>query len=79
MIPAKLAAAIDISVTAEDCVFTRLFLMFRGVSEDEMPIFADAGEKEANQYNWREKINWSEMSKDPTQFRLLETSVMELV
>ncbi|KAK7693442.1 hypothetical protein QCA50_003010 [Cerrena zonata] len=78
MTPSKLAAAIDISVTAEGCVFTRMFLMFRGVSEDEMALFADAGEKEANQYNWREKINWSELSKDPTCFRVLETSVLEL-
>ena len=78
MTPHKLASAIDISVTAEDCVFTRLFLMFRGVSEDEMALFADAGEKEANQYNWREKINWSESSKDPNHFRVLETSVLEL-
>lgn len=76
--PSKIAAAIDISVTAENCVFTRLFLMFRGVSDDEMAAFEGRGEKEANQVNWREKIGWSELSKDPTQFRVLETSILEL-
>jgi hypothetical protein len=76
--PRKIAAAIDISVTSESCVFTRLFLMWRGVTEDDMGIFAGAGEKEANQVNWRECVNWSELSKDQTQFRVLETSVLEL-
>ncbi|KAI9064481.1 hypothetical protein FKP32DRAFT_644172 [Trametes sanguinea] len=77
MSPAKIAAAIDISVTVENCVFTRLFLMFRGVTDDELSLFSGAGEKEANQVNWRERVQWSELSKDPTQFRLLETSVLE--
>ncbi|KAI0079887.1 hypothetical protein K474DRAFT_1705147 [Panus rudis PR-1116 ss-1] len=78
MTPRKIANAIDISVTAENCIFTRLFLMFRGVSEDEMGDFSNAGEKEANGFNWREHIDWSELSKDPSQFRVLETSVLEV-
>ena len=78
MAPHKIASAIDISVTVENCVFTRLFLMFRGVTDDELNMFAGAGEKEANQVNWRERIGWSELSKDPTQFRVLETSVLEV-
>ncbi|TCD68902.1 hypothetical protein EIP91_009452 [Steccherinum ochraceum] len=78
MSPSKIAAAIDISVTVENCVFTRLFLMFRGVSNDEMQNFSDAGEKEANAMNWRETIGWSELSKDKSQFRVLETSILEL-
>lgn len=52
--------------------------MFRGLTDDELPMFDGAGEKEANGFNWREQIQWSELSKDPTQFRILETSVMEL-
>ena len=77
--PSKIAAAIDISVTVEACVFTRVFLMFRGVSDDELTsVFEGRGEKEANQVNWREQIGWSELSKDPTQFRVLETSILEL-
>ncbi|KAH9900974.1 hypothetical protein C8Q73DRAFT_742685 [Cubamyces lactineus] len=78
MAPHKIASAIDISVTVENCVFTRLFLMFRGVTDDELNMFAGAGEKEANQANWRDRIGWSELSKDPTQFRVLETSVLEV-
>ncbi|OCH94944.1 hypothetical protein OBBRIDRAFT_746359 [Obba rivulosa] len=78
MSPAKIAAAIDISVTAENCVFTRLFLMFRGISDDDLGLFAGAGEKEANAVNWREVVGWSELSKDATQFRVLETSILEV-
>ncbi|EJF65896.1 hypothetical protein BD309DRAFT_1013767 [Dichomitus squalens] len=78
MPPSKIAAAIDISVTVENCVFTRLFLMFRGVTDDELGLFSGAGEKEANAMNWRELVGWSEMSKDQTIFRILETSVLEV-
>lgn len=77
--PAKIASAIDISVTTENCVFTRLFLMFRGISDDDVGmLFSDAGEKEANSVNWRERVGWSELSKDPNHFRILETSILEL-
>lgn len=76
--PRRIAAAIDISVTAESCVFTRLFLIFRGLSDDEMGPFINAGEKEANGMNWREVVGWTENSKDSSQFRVLETSVLEI-
>ncbi|KAI0807545.1 hypothetical protein C8Q74DRAFT_1213433 [Fomes fomentarius] len=78
MSPSKIAAAIDISVTVENCVFTRLFLMFRGVTDDELGIFSGAGEKEANAMNWREVVGWSELSKDTSHFRVLETSILEV-
>ncbi len=78
MSPSKIAAAIDISVTVENCVFTRLFLMFRGLSDDDLGLFAGAGEKEANAVNWREHISWSYLSKDPKQFRVLETSIIDI-
>jgi len=76
--PAKISAAIDISVTADNCIFTRLFFLFRGVSEDDMGLFATSGEKEANSYNWREIVGWSEFSKDASYFRVLEMSTLEL-
>jgi len=76
--PGKIAAAIDITVTSDPCVFTRIFLIFRGVSDDEMSNFTTAGEKEANGFNWREAIGWSEDSKDQSLFRVLETSVLEV-
>ncbi|KAJ7343467.1 hypothetical protein DFH08DRAFT_872767 [Mycena albidolilacea] len=76
--PSRIAAAIDISVTHDPCIFTRLFLIFRGLSDDDVGIFAGAGEKEANAVNWREVVGWSEESKDTTMFRLLETSVLEV-
>lgn len=76
--PTKVAAAIDIEVGAEPCIFTRLFLIFCGLTDDEMTIFEGAGIKEANAYNWREVVGWSEHSKDPEMFRVLETSVLEV-
>ncbi|KDQ60938.1 hypothetical protein JAAARDRAFT_31933 [Jaapia argillacea MUCL 33604] len=76
--PSRIASAIDISVTAESCVFTRLFLMFRGLSDDELGNFAGAGEKEANGMNWAEMVSFSEMSRDQGQFRVLEISLLEL-
>lgn len=76
--PTKIANAIDISVTASPCVFTRLFLIFRGISDDDLGLFAGAGEKEANTYNWRETVGWSENSKDTSMFRVLEISVWEI-
>lgn len=76
--PSKIAAAVDISVTTDPCIFTRLFLIFRGLNDDDVGNFAGAGEKEAIQVNWREIVGWSENSKDTTLFRVLETSVLEV-
>lgn len=76
--PSKVAAAIDISVTTEPCIFTRIFLIFRGLSDDDVGMFAGAGEKEANTVNWRQVVGCDENSKDPTLFRVLETSVLEV-
>lgn len=76
--PSKIAAAVDIAVTTDPCVFTRLFLIFRGLNDEEVTMFAGSGEKEANAHNWREIVGWSELSKDAEQFRVLETSVLEV-
>jgi hypothetical protein len=76
--PARIAAAIDLSVTIDPCIFTRLFIIFRGLTDDEAGVFAGAGEKEANAYNWRDVVGWTEHSKDTNLFRVLETSVLEV-
>lgn len=78
--PNKIVAAFDISITAPPpCFFTRLFLIFRGLSDDDvLNNFSGAGEKEANQANWREVTAWSEEAKDNSIFRVLETSVLEV-
>lgn len=76
--PSRIAAAIDITVTQDPCIFTRIFLIWRGVSDDEMGNFVTSGEKEANVHNWRDVIGWSEDSKEPTMFRVLETTVLEI-
>jgi hypothetical protein len=76
--PAKIAAAIDITVQVNPCTFTRLFLIWRGLNDDDLGDFATAGEKEANLFNWREIIGWSEHMKDPNLFRILELSIMDI-
>ncbi|KAF8309959.1 uncharacterized protein EI90DRAFT_3209294, partial [Cantharellus anzutake] len=77
MQPARLSAAIDLSVSTEPAVFTRIFLMWRGVSDEEMVKFADSSEKEADAKEWKEVIGFSDESKDISKFRVLETSIME--
>lgn len=76
--PSKVSAVIDISITSEPCCFTRLFLIFRGLSDDNVASFSNAGQKEAYSVDWRQVIGWSEHSKDKTMFRILETSVFEV-
>jgi hypothetical protein len=77
MQPNRLAAAIDLQVTTDPCVFTRIFLMWRGVSDEEMISFVGSGEKEAVEKNWKAYINFQEGSRDTQKFRVLETSIME--
>lgn len=43
MSPSRLSAAINVSLKADQYVFTRIFLMFRGISDDERDDFAVAG------------------------------------
>lgn len=77
MSPSRLTAAIDISVSMESCAFNRLFLLFKGVSDDELADFAGSGEKEAASFDWRETVGFTELIKDPTQNRVIETSIMD--
>ena len=56
----------------------RLFLMYRGVSDEEMASFSSAGEKEAAAVNWKDIVEWSERMKDPKEFRVLETAILEI-
>ena len=78
MSPSRLSSAIDLQVTLDPCVYTRLFLMFRGVSDEEMVDFAAAGEKEAINHNWRDAVGWTEAANDSSQFRVMEVSVLEV-
>jgi hypothetical protein len=76
--PEKIAAAIDIAVTVDNCVFTRLFLVFRGLSDEDAEMFAGAGEREANSRDWRKVVGLSAGSRDAERFRMLEVSVLEV-
>ncbi|GJJ12105.1 hypothetical protein Clacol_006346 [Clathrus columnatus] len=78
MSPSRLAAAIDLSVTCSPCVWTRIFLLYRGVSDDELGAFVGAGDKDVPPDHWRKIIGWTELSKQKDQFRVMETSVLEI-
>lgn len=77
MSPSRLTAAIDVSVSMDSCVFNRLFLLFKGVSDEELAEFAGSGEKEANQFDWRDTVGFNEAIKDPQNNRVIETSIMD--
>jgi len=77
MSPSRLSAAIEISVTVDPVVWTRIFLMWRGITEEEYGAFAGSWEKEATEKDWKSVIGFTESSKDSALFRVLETSMME--
>ncbi|KIJ44040.1 hypothetical protein M422DRAFT_30591 [Sphaerobolus stellatus SS14] len=78
MSPNRLAQAIDLSVTCSPCVWTRIFLLFRGISDNEMGAFAGAGEKDIPEDHWRNIIGWQEQSQNKEAFRIFETSILEI-
>lgn len=77
MSPARLSAAIDLAASMENVAWTRVFLLFKGVSDEEMNSFAGSGEKEAAQFNWQDTIGWSDQCRDTTKVRIFEVSVMD--
>lgn len=78
MSPARLTAAMDLSVSIEDDVaWTRLFLLFKGVSDDELEHYVGAGEKEASQFNWKDIVGWDERCKRSDIVRVFETGIMD--
>jgi hypothetical protein len=72
MSPGRLASAVDISINHDPCLWSRIFLMWRGISAEELEAFQTLGasDKEALIYNWREHIGWSEAHDDKNQFRV---------
>jgi hypothetical protein len=72
MSPGRLASAVDISINHDPCLWSRIFLMWRGINEEELMTFQSLGasEKEALIYNWQEHIGWSEAHDDKSRFRV---------
>ncbi|KZO95828.1 hypothetical protein CALVIDRAFT_545789 [Calocera viscosa TUFC12733] len=79
MSPGRLASAIEVNVTTDPSTWTRVFLLWRGLPDDELPLFVGRGEKEAADFDWRGEVNWSEASTEPKNFRVLELSIMECI
>lgn len=79
MPPERLDAAIKLAVTTEPVTYTRIFLMWRGVTDDELPVFSTSGEKEAAEKDWKGMLGIEDEVPDTTGFRVLETSIMESV
>jgi len=80
MSPGRLASAVDISIDHDPCLWSRIFLMWRGISDEELEAFQSLGasDKEALIYNWQEHIGWSEAHDDKSRFRVIETSILEV-
>lgn len=51
---------------------------YRGVSDEELGAFVGAGDKDVPPDHWRTIIGWTELSTQKDQFRVLETSVLEI-
>ncbi|TDL24700.1 hypothetical protein BD410DRAFT_785390 [Rickenella mellea] len=77
--PLEVAAAIDLSVTTEPCYFSRIFLVFRGILDQEIGDFGKSGEKEASVVDWKAFTGVTEAVKDESLFRIFETSSCELL
>jgi len=78
MSPSRLAQAIDLSVTCSPCIWTRLFLLYRGISDEEVTAFGGATEKDVPEDHWRNVIGVSDQSQNKDLFRIFETSVLEI-
>lgn len=83
MPPERLRAAIAVSVSAEPVAFRRIFLMWRGVSDEELPSFEAVGanEKGGEDKDWASMlgIDLNEATAGPgdQMLRILETGIME--
>ena len=78
MPPDRLGAAIKLNLNTEPVTYTRIFLMWRGVTDGEMGKFEQAGEKEAMEKDWKGLLGiMDESPESAPKFRVLETSVME--
>ncbi|KAI0310074.1 hypothetical protein OF83DRAFT_917441 [Amylostereum chailletii] len=74
-------AAAPMKVTPAPAVITRVFMLFRGVSEDEIPVWAEAKDRsELSVEHWREVVGVdSGRAEDGDLFRVLEWGGMEVL
>lgn len=83
MPPKNINRAIELWCThTVPITWTRIFFMWRGVSDDELAssfISAGMGEKEANEKDWKEVIEYKEEASDRELFSVLEVSAIECV
>lgn len=81
MPPDRLSAAIKLNLNTEPVHYTRIFLMWRGVSDEEMSSkWEGAGEKEASDKDWKAALGIHDEGTPgdgAPRFRVLETSMME--
>ncbi|KAG8953938.1 hypothetical protein FRC04_000922 [Tulasnella sp. 424] len=81
MPPKSINRAIELWCThTVPITWTRIFLMWRGVSDDELGstfIPAGMGEKEANEKDWKSVIEYKEEASDTALFSVSEISAIE--
>ncbi|KAG8984071.1 hypothetical protein FRB94_007793 [Tulasnella sp. JGI-2019a] len=78
MPPKSINRAIELSINKTDSiVWTRLFFMWRGISNDEVFLRAGSGEKAAANKDWREVVELKGDVDDKDALGVLEVSVIE--
>jgi len=78
MTPERLNQAIELKVTCSPCIWTRIFLLYRGISDEELALFSGAGEKDVHEGHWKNLLKIQEQSTNKEFFRILETSILEI-
>jgi hypothetical protein len=72
MPPGRLLSAADVSINYETYLWSRIFLMWRGISAEELESFQSqgAGYEEGLRFNWKDHVGWSKGLNDKSQFRV---------
>ena len=63
--------------TPSSVVWTRLFFMWRGITDDELAEFVrdGKGEKEAREKDWKSVVDWKEEEAQPVRHSLTRRTV----
>lgn len=81
MPPKAINRAIELFCThkGSSIVWTRIFFMWRGLSDEAEAEFLDGGkgEKAAMEKDWKSVVEWKEESRDPNMFGVWEVSSIE--
>ncbi|ORY29782.1 hypothetical protein BCR39DRAFT_588155 [Naematelia encephala] len=77
--PGQLSPSSNLTIIPPPHVLFRIFILFRGVPDDEMKEWSNRGVVHAEMgLDWRNTIGWSEDLKNDELFRIIEYGAMEV-